>query len=110
MFFFQLLYPGEDHDFVAEYEDEVVRETFDRTISIDDAKSYEKLQMKGHCRARLTAPTDRIQKWNLPMDRREFILRFVRNPMTCGTPLVSNLYNRTGKYQPNMFTLAPEFP
>ncbi|KAH6888033.1 hypothetical protein B0T10DRAFT_65907 [Thelonectria olida] len=94
---FQFLYPGDLHDFVAEYEDEVVRETFDRTVSIDDAKTYESLQMKGHCRARLTAPADRIPKWNVPLNQRSIIPRFVRNPMRCGAPIVSNLYGRTGK-------------
>ncbi|KAH7158131.1 hypothetical protein B0J13DRAFT_189369 [Dactylonectria estremocensis] len=89
---FQILYPEVEHDFTAEYEDEVVRETFNRTLSIDDAKTYERLQLKGHCRTRLTPPQDRIPKTVVPFGEFTCIPRFVRNPMACGAPIVTNQY------------------
>ncbi|KAF7544666.1 hypothetical protein G7Z17_g9770 [Cylindrodendrum hubeiense] len=89
---FQFLYPDEVHDFVAEYEDEVIRETFNRTISVDDAKTYERLQLKQHCRARLTPPQDKIPRSGMPFGELTCIPRFVRNPMACGAPIVTNQY------------------
>ncbi|KPM40430.1 hypothetical protein AK830_g6100 [Neonectria ditissima] len=87
---FQLLYPEELHDFVAEYENELVRECFDRALWIDDAKTYEQLQLKGHCRARLTPPQDKIPKAGIPFGEISCTPRFVRNPMACGAPIVTN--------------------
>ena len=88
--FYQFLYEHDLHDFVAEYEDEVVRETFSRAISVDDAKTYEQLQMSQHSRARLTPPQDRMPKSGLPFGEIACIPRSVRNPMACGTPVVTN--------------------
>lgn len=45
---YQFLYGDETHDFVAPYEDEVVAPTFNRTISIDDGKSYTWLVLAQH--------------------------------------------------------------
>ncbi|KAM5346835.1 hypothetical protein ACJ41O_009840 [Fusarium nematophilum] len=87
---YQFLYGEELHEFVAEYEDEVVRETFSRAISIDDAKTYEGLQLKDHCRARLTPPQDKVPRSCIPFGELTCIPRYVRNPMACGTPIVSN--------------------
>ncbi|KAK7425801.1 hypothetical protein QQZ08_007650 [Neonectria magnoliae] len=89
---FQLLYPDELHDFVAEYENELVRETFDRAIAVDDAKTYERVQLKRHCRARLTPPQDKIPKHGIPFGEITCIPRFVRNPMACGAPIVTNQF------------------
>ncbi|KAH6980458.1 hypothetical protein EDB80DRAFT_899603 [Ilyonectria destructans] len=93
---FQFLYPDEVHDFVAGCEDEVVLKTFNRTISVDDAKTYERLQLKYHCRARLTPPQDKIPRSGMPFDELTCIPRFVRNPMTCGAPIVTNQYYVNG--------------
>ncbi|KAH6973537.1 hypothetical protein BKA56DRAFT_591975 [Ilyonectria sp. MPI-CAGE-AT-0026] len=89
---FQFLYPDEVHDFVAEYEDEIVHETFDRTLSVDDAKTYERLQLKHHCRARLTPPQGKMPRRVVPYGELACIPRFVRNPMACGAPIVTNQY------------------
>ncbi|KAL6361551.1 hypothetical protein LRP88_05021 [Fusarium phalaenopsidis] len=89
---YQFLYGDGLHEFVAEYEDEVVRDTFSRAISIDDAKTYESLQLTDHCRARLTPPQDKIPKSGIPFGELTCIPRFVRNPMACGTPVVTNQF------------------
>ncbi|KAJ4318774.1 hypothetical protein N0V84_006674 [Fusarium piperis] len=89
---YQHLCEGGFNEFVAEYEDEVVRDTFSRAISIDDAKTYESLQLKNHCRARLTPPQDKIPKKGIPFGEFTCIPRFVRNPMACGAPVVTNQF------------------
>lgn len=96
--FYQFLYEYDLHEFVAEYEDEVVRETFSRAISVDDAKTYEQLQMSQHSRARLTPPQDRIPKSGLPFGETTCIPRTVRNPMACGMPVVTNQFRLEGKF------------
>ncbi|KAH6959689.1 hypothetical protein BKA56DRAFT_702139 [Ilyonectria sp. MPI-CAGE-AT-0026] len=98
---FQFLYPDGVHDFVAEYEDEVVLKTSNRTISVDDAKTYERLQLKDHYRARLTLPQDKILRSGMPFDELTCIPRFVRNPMACGAPIVTNQYHDKGKPYPH---------
>ncbi|CAM1502122.1 Fc.00g041060.m01.CDS01 [Cosmosporella sp. VM-42] len=90
LFIYQFLHRGGLHEFVAEYEDEVVRETFNRALSVDDAKTYERLQLKYHSRARLTPPQDRIPRHGLPFGEKTCIPRTVRNPMACGMPVVTN--------------------
>lgn len=85
----QFLYLGEVHDFAAEYEDEVIGQTFNRTVSVDDKKTYESLQLKQHCRARLTPPQNKIPKSGVPFGELICIPRFVRNPMVCGAPIVT---------------------
>ncbi|KAH7176578.1 hypothetical protein EDB81DRAFT_773040 [Dactylonectria macrodidyma] len=102
---FQLLYPEEEHDFTAEYEDEVVRETFNRTISIDDAKTYERLQLKEHCRTRLTPPQDRIPKNVVPFGDFTCIPRSARNPTACGAPIVTNQYLLWSNVNPQLSLL-----
>jgi hypothetical protein len=95
--FYQFLYEYDLHEFVAEYEDEVVRETFSRAISVDDAKTYEQLQMSQHSRARLTPPQDKVPKIGLPFGETTCIPRTVRNPMACGMPVVTNQFRLEGK-------------
>ncbi|KAF7559486.1 hypothetical protein G7046_g4665 [Stylonectria norvegica] len=78
--FYQFLHGDEVHDFVAEYEDEVVRETFSSSILVDDAKTYEQLQLKNHFRARPRPPKEGVQMCGLSARRTAYVPHTVPTP------------------------------
>ncbi|KAI9163354.1 hypothetical protein HJFPF1_04962 [Paramyrothecium foliicola] len=90
----------QSNDMVAEYESEVVCETFDRALAVDDGKTYEWSQLKDHCLARLHPPIDRWPRSYIPYkEEDDYVPLRVRNPWNVGFPIVTNqLHPKAGKY------------
>ena len=81
-----------ESEMLEEYEQEILLPEFALSLSVDDAKTYENLRVKGHTMARLLAPPERYPRsWIENWDEELVTPCFVRNPLGVGVPVVSNM-------------------